>query len=257
MTEKLLARKEGRTGIVTFNNPERHNAMSLDMWEATVHHLNEYAKDPEVRVLVLTGAGGKAFVSGADISKFEDERSSTEGIARYNAAVERGYATVHGFPKPTIAMIRGYCIGGGMGLASCCDIRICSPNSRFAVPAAKLGLLVDHWTIQRLSLLAGAGPARAMLLGAETYSGEDAARLGFVQRLGDLEGALGWADEVAALAPLTLAGSKLALNRLEMPVGRGDDAEVHDAWARAWASEDLQEGMAAFRERRRPVFHGR
>jgi enoyl-CoA hydratase/carnithine racemase len=136
MTEKLLARKEGRVGFVTFNNPDRHNAMSLEMWEATVRHLNEYAKDPEVRVLVLTGAGGKAFVSGADISKFEDERSSKEGIERYNAAVERGYATVHTFPKPTIAMIRGYCIGGGMGIASCCDIRICAPNARFAVPPA-------------------------------------------------------------------------------------------------------------------------
>jgi enoyl-CoA hydratase len=117
--------------------------------------------------------------------------------------------------------------------------------------------MVDHWTIQRLSLLAGAGPARGMLLGADVYSGEDAERLGLVQRLGDLEAALGWADEIAALAPLTLAGSKLALNRLEMPVGPGDDRDVHDAWDRAWGSEDLQEGMAAFRDRRRPVFHGR
>jgi enoyl-CoA hydratase len=125
------------------------------------------------------------------------------------------------------------------------------------VPAARLGLMVDHWTIQRLSLLAGAGPTRAMLLGAETYSGETCERLGFVQRLGDLGAALGWADEIAALAPLTLAGAKLALNRLEMPVGPGDDLDVHEAWTRAWASEDLQEGMAAFRERRRPVFHGR
>jgi enoyl-CoA hydratase len=117
--------------------------------------------------------------------------------------------------------------------------------------------MVDHWTIQRLSLLAGAGPTRAMLLGAETYTGEQSEALGFVQRIGDLEVALGWADEVAALAPLTLAASKLALNRLEMPVGRGDDPDVQAAWDRAWGSEDLQEGMAAFRERRRPVFHGR
>ena len=113
MTDKLLASKEGGVGTVTFNNPAKHNAMSLEMWEATVHHLEEYAKDPDVRVVVLTGAGGKAFVSGADISKFENERSSKEGVERYNAAVERGYATVYNFPKPTIAMVRGYCIGGG------------------------------------------------------------------------------------------------------------------------------------------------
>jgi enoyl-CoA hydratase len=138
-----------------------------------------------------------------------------------------------------------------------CDLRVATPAARFGIPAARLGLMVDHWTVQRLSLLAGAGPARAMLLGAETYSGDEALAFGLVQRVGDLDAALGWADDVAALAPLTLAGSKLALNRLEMPVGRGDDPEVHAAWERAWESDDLQEGMAAFRERRRPVFHGR
>src|SRR5581483_12329797 len=137
-TDKMLSRKDGRVGYVIFNNPERHNAMSLEMWEATVHFLDEFARDPQVGVLVLTGAGGKAFVSGADISKFEDERASKEAVVRYNTALERGYAGVYSFPKPTIAMIRGYCIGGGMGLASCCDLRICTPNARFAVPDAKL-----------------------------------------------------------------------------------------------------------------------
>ena len=107
MTDTLLARKEGQVGFVTFNNPAKHNAMSLQMWEATVRHLEEFAADRDVRLVVLTGAGGKAFVSGADISKFENERSSKEGIERYNAAVERGYATVYNFPKPTSAMIRG------------------------------------------------------------------------------------------------------------------------------------------------------
>jgi enoyl-CoA hydratase/carnithine racemase len=160
-------------------------------------------------------------------------------------------------PRPLVAAVDGAALGAGTQLAVACDLRVATPGARFGVPAARLGLMVDHWTIQRLSLLAGAGPTRAMLLGAETYTGEQSERLGFVQRLGDLEAALGWADEIAALAPLTLAGSKLALNRLEMPVGRGDDPDVHDAWDRAWGSDDLQEGMAAFRERRRPVFHGR
>jgi enoyl-CoA hydratase len=160
-------------------------------------------------------------------------------------------------PRPLIAAVDGAALGAGTQLAVACDLRVATPAARLGIPAARLGLMVDHWTIQRLSLLAGAGPTRAMLLGAETYTGEQSEALGFVQRIGDLEVALGWADEVAALAPLTLAASKLALNRLEMPVGRGDDPDVQAAWDRAWRSEDLQEGMAAFRERRRPVFHGR
>src|SRR4029450_10551035 len=123
-TEKMLARKDGGVGYVIFNNPERHNAVSLDMWEAAARILEEYAVDPEVRVLVVTGAGGKAFVSGADISKFEKERSSEEAIARYNVIVDKANSAFYDFPKPTIAMIRGYCIGGGMGLALCCDMRI-------------------------------------------------------------------------------------------------------------------------------------
>ena len=140
-TDKMLSRKEGGVGYLIFNNPERHNAVSLDMWEAAQRILDDFAKDNEVRVVVLTGAGGKAFVSGADISKFESERSS-QGSDR---PLQRRRSTaantaLYEFPKPTIAMIRGYCIGGGLGLAMCCDLRICSDNSKFGVPAAKLGL---------------------------------------------------------------------------------------------------------------------
>ena len=139
-TDKMLSRKDGGVGIVTFNNPERHNAVSLDMWEATKRILDDFAADNDIRVVVLTGAGGKAFVSGADISKFESERANLEAARAYGAKSEAAYASIYEFPKPTIAMIRGYCIGGGLGLATCCDLRIATDNSRFAVPAAKLGL---------------------------------------------------------------------------------------------------------------------
>ena len=139
-TDKVISRKDGNVGYVIFNNPERRNAMSLEMWEATTRLMIEYAKDDSIRVVVLAGAGDKAFVAGADISKFGDERSTEEGVRKYNDAVEAAYASVHEFPKPTIAMIRGFCVGGGMGIASCCDLRICSEDARFAVPAAKLGL---------------------------------------------------------------------------------------------------------------------
>ena len=197
---------------------------------------------------MLTGAAGH-FCAGADLSGVEDHG--------FTDLLRRVLATLRDDPRPHVAAVDGAALGAGTQLAVACDLRVATPAARFGVPAAKLGLMIDHWSIQRLSLLAGAGPARAMLLGAETLSGGDAHQLGFVQRLGDLDAALRWADEIAALAPLTLAGAKVALNRLEMSVGRGDDAEVHAAWDAAWGSEDLQEGIAAFRERRRPVFRGR
>ena len=260
MTDKMLARKDGRVGYVIFNNPERHNAMSLEMWEATVCYLDEFAKDPEVRVLVLTGAGGKAFVSGADISKFEDERSSKEGIARYNAAVERGYAAVHNFPKPTIAMIRGYCIGGGMGIASCCDIRICSPNSRFAVPAAKLGLGYDFPGLKRLMDLVGPSFTKEIFFTARQFDAAEAKDMGFVNRVvpeDDLEAYVKYyADTIAANAPLTVNSIKFIVGEALKDESKRDLKRCSDLVAQCFASKDYIEGRQAFMEKRKPIFTG-
>jgi enoyl-CoA hydratase len=235
----------GPVALITIDRPERRNALDHDALE---HLLDAHGRTGGARVVVLTGAGGH-FCAGADLGGVEDT-GFTDLLSRVLAALRDD-------PRPLVAAVDGAALGAGTQLAVACDLRVATPAARFGIPAARLGLMVDHWTVQRLSLLAGAGPARAMLLGAETYTGDEALAFGLVQRVGDLDAALGWADDVAALAPLTLAGSKLALNRLEMPVGRGDDPEVHAAWERAWESDDLQEGMAAFRERRRPVFHGR
>jgi enoyl-CoA hydratase len=169
-TDKMLSRKEGGVGIVTFNNPERHNAVSLDMWEATKRILDDFAADEEVRVVVLTGAGGKAFVSGADISKFASERASLEDTRTYNIKTEAAFVGIYEFPKPTIAMIRGYCIGGGLGLATCCDLRICSDNSRFAVPAAKLGLGYGYGGLKRLIDVVGSTRRKPMTWAWSTAS---------------------------------------------------------------------------------------
>ena len=166
-------------------------------------------------------------------------------------------ATLRDDPRPVLAAVDGAALGAGTQLAVACDLRVATPSARFGIPAARLGLCVDHWTVDRLARLAGGGPARAMLVGAEVYSGEDAHRFGFVQRLGGLDEALGWADELAAMAPLTIAAHKAALNQLEGPVVRANDDAVLAAMDRAWGSEDLQEGMAAFNERRRPHFRGR
>ncbi len=235
----------GTVALLTIDRPDRRNALDHEALEQLLEALGRSAT---ARVVVLTGAGGH-FCAGADLSGVED--------TSFTDLLRRVLATLRDDPRPLIAAVDGAALGAGTQLAIACDLRVATPAARFGIPAAKLGLMVDHWTVQRLSLLAGAGPTRAMLIGAETYGGEDAERLGFVQRIGSVEDALGWADEIASLAPLTLAGLKLSLNRLEMPVGRGDDPDVEAAWEAAWSSEDLREGIAAFRERRRPVFHGR
>ena len=235
----------GPVALLTIDRPERRNALDH---EALEQLLDAHRRASEARVLVLTGADGH-FCAGADLAGVED--------TAFTDLLREVLAALRDDPRPLIAAVDGAALGAGTQLAVACDLRVATPAARFGIPAAKLGLMVDHWTVERLSLLAGAGPTRAMLLAAETYSGEDAERLGFVQRLGGLDDALGWADEIAALAPLTLAGLKLSLNRLEMPVGRGDDRDVQAAWTAAWGSADLQEGIAAFGERRRPIFHGR
>jgi enoyl-CoA hydratase len=234
--------RRGSVGLITIDRQERRNAVDHEALEGLAAAI---AALDDVRVLVLTGAGGH-FCAGADLSGVEDSAFAT--------ALRRVLDALRDAPYPTIAAADGAALGAGTQLAIACDLRFATPSASFGIPAARLGLMVDHWTVQRLALLAGQGPARAMLLAAEVLTGEDAAALGFVQRLGDLDAALGWADEIAALAPLTIAGHKLALNALEGGLSRRD--EVQAAFDRAWSSDDLQEGIAAFREKRRPIFRG-
>ena len=234
---------ENRVVLITLDRPERRNALD----HATLGELlTEIADAADVRALVLTGAGGH-FCSGADLTGVED--------ASFADRLQQVLDALHEAPFPTIAAVDGAALGAGTQLAVACDLRVATPGSRFGIPAAKLGLMVNHWTVQRLSLLAGAGPARAMLLGAEVLSGDDAVRLGLVNRAGYLDQALSWAEEIAALAPLTIAGQKLMLNQLE--TAPPEDPKVAGAFATAWQSADLQEGLAAFRERRKPDFEGR
>ncbi len=154
-SDNILCEKDGAVGRLIFNNPARHNAVSLEMWEAAEAVLNDLSGDDEVRVIVVTGAGEKAFVSGADISKFGDERATAEAVTRYNDIVSRALLALHQAAKPTIAMIRGYCIGGGVGLAICCDLRFCTEGARFGIPAARLGLGYGMDGVRRLVDLVG------------------------------------------------------------------------------------------------------
>jgi enoyl-CoA hydratase/carnithine racemase len=260
MTDKILAHREAGVGTLTFNNPERHNAISLEMWDSIARHLEDFAKDPQVRVLVLTGAGGKAFASGADISKFEQERASEEAIARYNAAIERGYSAIHDFPKPTIAMIRGYCIGGGMGIAVCCDIRVCSANSRFAVPAAKLGLGYDYPGVKRLMDVVGASFTKEIFFTARQFDAAEAKDMGLVNRVlpeEELEAYVkNYTDTIAGNAPLTNESIKGTVGEMLKDESRRDLRRCEALIARCFASQDYVEGRRAFMEKRKPVFTG-
>ena len=236
--------QRGPVAFLTIDRSEVRNAVDLDTLQGLRRWI-ESAIDNESRALVLTGAWGH-FCAGADLNGVEGE-----GFAVALRVVLDGLRDA---PFPTIAAVNGAALGAGAQLAIACDLRMATATARFGIPAAKLGLMVDHWTVQRLAFLAGHGPARAMLLAAEVLSGEDSVRLGLAQRLGSLEDALAWADEISALAPLTIQGHKLMLNRLEADLGT--DPAVTDAFKRAWASADLREGLAAFHERRTPVFRG-
>jgi enoyl-CoA hydratase len=232
--------------LVTIDRPQRRNAVDLEALLGLEQAIAAaVASGSETRVLVLTGAGGH-FCAGADLTGVED--------AAFGATLRSVLHALHDAPFPTIAAVDGAALGAGTQLAIACDLRTAGPSARFGIPAAKLGLMVDHWTVRRLALLAGHGPARAMLLAADVLDADNAVRLGLAQRAGGLDAALTWASEIAALAPLTIQGHKLALNRLEADMA--DDPVVADAFTRAWSSADLREGIAAFHERRPPRFRG-
>src|SRR4051794_31321838 len=211
-TDKVLSRKDGGVGYVVFNNPERHNAVSLEMWARTAEIFEEFRNDNEVRVVVVTGAGGKSFVSGADISKFESERASLEATKVYNSKVARANESIYEFPKPTIAMIRGYCIGGGLGLAVCCDLRICSDNSKFGIPAAKLGLGYAYTGVKRLTDIVGPSFAKEIFFTARQFDAEEARVMGLVNRIVPGEGlesyVKNYAETISNNAPLTVKAAK-------------------------------------------------
>lgn len=261
MESKILSRLDGAVGTLTFNNPQRHNAMSLDMWLDAAAALEALAGDAAVRVIVLTGAGGKAFVSGADISKFESERASADGVAAYNAAVERFSRILLDCPQATIAMIRGYCIGGGLGIAVCCDLRVATGESRFGVPAAKLGLGYGLENLGRLSSLVGPQFTAEMLFTARQFTASEAAHMGLVNRVvpdAEIETTVcGLAETIAGNAPLTVRAVKGILRELSRDAGERDRAKCESLVKACFESEDYREGRRAFLEKRRPVFSGK
>src|SRR3954469_18445213 len=260
-SDKMLARKDGRVGTMIFNNPERHNAVSLEMWQSAAKILDDFSKDDEIRVVVLTGAGGKSFVSGADISKFEDERATRDAVERYHAMTEKVYSGLAAFPKPTVAMIQGYCIGGGLNLAICCDLRFCSEGSRFGLPAAKLGLGYGYPGLKRFIDTIGPANTKDIFFSARQFGAAEALALGIVNRvLPDAELASfveTYARGVAANAPLTVQAVKQISLEVLKPESERDLKRAADLVARCFASGDYVEGRRAFLEKRPPAFTGK
>jgi enoyl-CoA hydratase/carnithine racemase len=260
-TEKMLARKADGIGWMTFNNPERHNAVSMEMWQAAERILTDFTNDGAVRVVVITGAGGRAFVSGADISKFESERASEEAVNAYQAQTAKVYDLLADCPKPTIAMIQGHCIGGGTALAVTCDLRICGETASFGVPAAKLGLGYPLSGIRRLVDLVGPSFAKEIFFTAKKWGAEDARIMGLVNRVvpnEELEAfVVDYAKTIAGNAPLTVGSVKAIVREALKDRGASDEALCDKLVRQCFASEDYIEGRRAFMEKRAPQFKGR
>ena len=260
-TTKMIARKEGGIGWMIFNQPKKHNAVSYEMWLAVPKIMADFEADPAVRVIVVTGAGEKAFVSGADISEFEKKRGTADAIKVYDDAGNAAHAAMNGARKPMIAMIRGICIGGGLAIALSTDLRICSSDSVFAVPAARLGLGYRYSGIKKLTDIVGPAFAKEIFFTAGKFTAEDARIMGLVNRVvspAELEAAVHkLASTISGNAPLTMKAAKLAINAAVEDPDKRRFGEIDDAIAQCFASEDYIEGRRAFMEKRRPVFKGK
>ncbi len=259
-TDRIVVEAREGVGWLTINNPERRNAISLDMWERMRDATAAFAADASVRCVVLRGAGDKAFASGADISQFEKHRGDAAADEHYAHISRSGREALLRLDKPLIAAIRGFCMGGGLGLAMTADLRIATEDAVFGIPAARLGIAYDAINIRNLVDLVGPAFAKEILLTARRLDAREAQAIGLVNRVvaNDALDA-----SVAALtatlvdnAPLSLRAAKLTINEIMKEPGQRDLALMAALQRACFDSRDYQEGRRAFLEKRKPVFTG-
>jgi enoyl-CoA hydratase/carnithine racemase len=260
-TERVKAWLDGAVLHIRFNNPAKHNALSLDMWEAVPPLLAKAASDEGVRVVVFSGEGGKSFVSGADISQFEDLRAAKEAVKKYEVIAEEALQGILHFDKPTIACIRGYCIGGGVNVAISCDIRIASSDSTFAIPATRLGLGYRFSAMKNLVDLVGPGHAKDIFFTARRLDAAEAQRIGLVNRVTEPDNLDALLEEytksIATGAPLTIKAGKRIIREVLAPDSDIDMDMCRRLILDCFESEDYAEGRRAFMEKRKPLFKGK
>jgi enoyl-CoA hydratase len=258
---KILQSVTDGVGVVTFNNPDKRNAMSLDMWDGLGAALVELRDDPDVRVVILTGAGDKAFMSGADISQFEKNRHNAQASEEYGKRSDAQRALLADYPKPTIACIRGFCLGGGMQIAMLTDIRIAAENSQFGIPAAKLGIAYGYEGLNHLVSLVGPSWARLLLYTGMRIDSAEAQRIGLVDRVvSDAElwnATLEIARTISGNAPLAIRAGKITIAQVLKDPDQRDMAAIKAIGTACMDSEDFREGRRAFMDKRKPHFTGR
>ncbi len=260
-TDKMIAETGNGIGWMIFNNPERRNALSLEMWEAIAAILDSFQRDDSVRVVVMKGTGDKAFVSGADISQFEDQRKNAEQAERYSAMSSGARQKLAGLDKPLIAMIRGYCLGGGLSVAMSADIRIASKDAQLGIPAARLGIAYGYESLEQLVNLVGPSFAKEILFSARRFSADEALRIGLVNRVvpvDELERTVcELADTIASNAPLSVKATKMTVAQVLKDPANRDLKSVEQIVKTCFDSQDYAEGRQAFLEKRKPQFTGR
>ncbi|MGF7161775.1 enoyl-CoA hydratase/carnithine racemase [Rhodoligotrophos appendicifer] len=258
-TPHLVARRDGSVGWMIFNRPDRRNAISVDIWQAIPELMRTFNEDSRIRSIVLTGAGDRAFIAGADISEFDSARANALEGEAYEARNNAAYSAISSSPKPVIARINGFCIGGGVAIALACDIRIASRGSTFAIPAARLGLGYPPQAVGLLLRAISASQAKLLISTAQQVDSEEALRIGLIDRLcekDDLDALLfSLTHTISENAPLTIAAGNMVIDALNERPTSGRDGQ--DAIRACFDSEDYREGRMAFMEKRKPKFQGR